>query len=114
MQFVLIIIDCLLAVLLIGAILLQHGKGADVGASFGGGTSGGLFGPTGGATFLSRATAVLAAAFFANTLALAILAKGQLLPFDPGDEILVPGELPAEEQVQPESELLEVPLDDGS
>src|SRR5690348_10476118 len=56
---------------MIGLILLQHGKGADMGAAFGSGASGSLFGATGSANFLSRTTAVLAAVFFACTLALA-------------------------------------------
>jgi preprotein translocase subunit SecG len=56
---------------MIGLILLQHGKGADMGAAFGSGASGSLFGATGSANFLSRTTAVLAAVFFACTLVLA-------------------------------------------
>jgi len=56
---------------MIGLILLQHGKGADMGAAFGSGASGSLFGATGSANFLSRTTAVLAAVFFVCTLALA-------------------------------------------
>ncbi|ODS97912.1 MAG: preprotein translocase subunit SecG [Lautropia sp. SCN 69-89] len=54
-------------------VLLQHGKGADMGAAFGGGASGSLFGATGSANFLSRTTAVLAAVFFVTTLALALI-----------------------------------------
>lgn len=54
-------------------VLLQHGKGADMGAAFGGGASGSLFGATGSANFLSRTTAVLAALFFVTTLGLALL-----------------------------------------
>ena len=54
-------------------VLLQHGKGADMGAAFGGGASGSLFGATGSANFLSRTTAVLAALFFVATLALALV-----------------------------------------
>src|SRR5215204_758794 len=56
---------------MIGLILLQHGKGADMGAAFGSGASGSLFGATGSANFLSRSTAVLAAVFFCCTLLLA-------------------------------------------
>ncbi|MBC6960542.1 MAG: preprotein translocase subunit SecG [Lautropia sp.] len=54
-------------------VLLQHGKGADMGAAFGGGASGSLFGASGSANFLSRSTAALAALFFITTLALAFL-----------------------------------------
>ncbi|WP_423460622.1 preprotein translocase subunit SecG [Ottowia sp. VDI28] len=59
------------ALAMIGLILVQHGKGADMGAAFGSGSSGSLFGASGSANFLSRATAVLATVFFACTLALA-------------------------------------------
>jgi preprotein translocase subunit SecG len=58
------------AVAVIGLVLLQHGKGADVGAAFGSGSAGGLFGAAGAANFLSRSTAVLAAVFFATSLTL--------------------------------------------
>ena len=64
-------VQILTALGMIGLILLQHGKGADMGAAFGSGASGSLFGATGSANFLSRTTAVLAAVFFACTLALA-------------------------------------------
>src|SRR5690349_2105972 len=59
------------ALAMIGLVLLQHGKGADMGASFGSGASGSLFGATGSANFLSRSTAVCAAVFFVCTLYLA-------------------------------------------
>lgn len=58
----------------IGLVLLQHGKGADMGAAFGSGASGSLFGSSGSANFLSRATAVLAAVFFATSLGLSYMA----------------------------------------
>ena len=59
------------AIAMVGLVLLQHGKGADMGASFGSGSSGSLFGATGSANFLSRSTAAAATLFFAATLALA-------------------------------------------
>jgi preprotein translocase subunit SecG len=59
------------ALVMIGLVLIQHGKGADMGASFGSGASGSLFGATGSANFLSRSTAVCAAVFFLCTLSLA-------------------------------------------
>jgi preprotein translocase subunit SecG len=59
------------ALTMIGLVLIQHGKGADMGASFGSGASGSLFGASGSANFLSRSTAACAAVFFACTLALA-------------------------------------------
>lgn len=64
-------VQMLTALAMIGLILVQHGKGADMGAAFGSGSSGSLFGATGSANFLSRATGVLAAVFFAATLLLA-------------------------------------------
>jgi len=59
------------ALVMIGLVLVQHGKGADMGASFGSGASGSLFGATGSANFLSRSTAVAATFFFLSTLGLA-------------------------------------------
>jgi len=62
---------------IIGLVLLQHGKGADMGSGFGGGASASLFGATGSANFLSRATAVLATMFFLSSLGLAYLATNK-------------------------------------
>ena len=70
------------AISVIGLVLVQHGKGADMGAAFGSGSSGSLFGASGSANFLSRTTAVLAAVFFACTLALAYF--GNLRPVESG------------------------------
>lgn len=67
----LVIVQILSALAMIGLILVQHGKGADAGAAFGGGGSASLFGASGGANFLSRSTAGLATVFFVATLALA-------------------------------------------
>ncbi len=61
----------------IGLVLLQHGKGADMGAAFGSGASGSLFGASGSANFLSRTTGVLAAVFFVTSLGLAYLANAK-------------------------------------
>jgi preprotein translocase subunit SecG len=61
----------------IGLVLLQHGKGADMGAAFGSGASGSLFGATGSANFLSRTTAVLATVFFITSLTLAYMASSR-------------------------------------
>ena len=65
------------ALVMIGLVLVQHGKGADMGASFGSGSSGSLFGATGSANFLSRSTAVCATVFFVCTLALAYLGNAR-------------------------------------
>ena len=71
---VVLVVHVLVAIAIIGLVLLQHGKGADMGSGFGGGSSGSLFGATGSANFLSRTTAVLAAIFFVSSLGLAYLA----------------------------------------
>jgi len=83
---VLIVLHVLVALGIIGLVLLQHGKGADMGSGFGGGASGSLFGATGSANFLSRATAVLAALFFALSLALAYVATRR--PADQGGGVI--------------------------
>jgi preprotein translocase subunit SecG len=67
----LLAVQMLAAIGMIGLILVQHGKGADMGAAFGSGSSGSLFGASGSANFLSRTTGILAAVFFVCTLALA-------------------------------------------
>ncbi len=68
---VVLLLQVIAALVMIGLVLVQHGKGADMGASFGSGTSGSLFGATGSANFLSRSTAIAATVFFAATLTLA-------------------------------------------
>lgn len=70
-------VQILAALGMIGLILVQHGKGADMGAAFGGGSSGSLFGASGSANFLSRATAAMATLFFVTTLALAYLGNSR-------------------------------------
>jgi preprotein translocase subunit SecG len=68
-----IVVQVISALAIIGLVLLQHGKGADMGAAFGSGASGSLFGASGSSNFLSKSTAVAAAIFFASTLALAYM-----------------------------------------
>ena len=68
---ILLAVQMISAVAMVGLILVQHGKGADMGAAFGSGGSGSLFGASGSANFLSRTTAVLATVFFVTTLGLA-------------------------------------------
>lgn len=68
MYNVLIVVYLLVAIALVGLILIQQGKGADMGASFGAGASGTLFGSSGSGNFLTRSTAVLAIAFFVLSL----------------------------------------------
>ena len=70
------------ALVIIGLVLVQHGKGADMGAAFGSGASGSLFGATGSSSFLSKATGVAATIFFCATLALAYLGNRHTAPSD--------------------------------
>ncbi len=70
MEIVLQVIHVVAVISIIGLVLLQQGKGADAGAAFGGGNSTGLFGASGSANFLSRATAIAATVFFCTSLAL--------------------------------------------
>ncbi len=70
-------IHILAALGVIGLVLMQHGKGADMGAAFGSGASGSLFGSSGSANFLSRTTGVLAAVFFVTSLTLAYVASNK-------------------------------------
>ena len=70
---IIVIIQVLSALTIIGLVLLQHGKGADMGAAFGSGASGSLFGATGSSNFLSKSTGIAAAVFFGATLGLAFL-----------------------------------------
>jgi preprotein translocase subunit SecG len=67
---VILIVHCILAIAIIVLVLVQHGKGADMGAAFGTGSAGSLFGSSGAANFLSRSTGVCAALFFATSLGL--------------------------------------------
>jgi len=83
---ILIVTHVLVALAIIGLVLLQHGKGADMGSGFGGGASGSLFGATGSANFLSRITAVLATIFFLLSLALAYVATKR--PLEAGGGVM--------------------------
>jgi len=71
-----IVVQVVSALAIIGLVLMQHGKGADMGAAFGSGASGSLFGASGSSNFLSKSTAVAAAIFFGSTLALAYIGNG--------------------------------------
>ncbi|AAQ58614.1 preprotein translocase subunit SecG [Chromobacterium violaceum] len=70
------IVNLLSAASIIVLVLMQHGKGADMGAAFGSGSSGSLFGASGSANFLSRTTAVVAVVFFSTSMALVFLSGG--------------------------------------
>jgi preprotein translocase subunit SecG len=80
MEMLIWVVHVLSALAVIGLVLMQHGKGADMGAAFGSGASGSLFGASGSANFLSRATAVLAAVFFATSLGLTYFSSHKAKP----------------------------------
>ena len=88
MDIVLHVVHVLAALGLIGLILIQHGKGADAGASFGGGASGTVFGSAGAANFLTRATAMLAVVFMVTSLGLAWMARQQATSISPVQQVL--------------------------
>jgi preprotein translocase subunit SecG len=75
MEILILVIHVFVAFGIIGLVMLQHGKGADMGAAFGSGTSGSLFGASGSANFLSRTTAILALVFFLTSLGLTYLSS---------------------------------------
>jgi preprotein translocase subunit SecG len=77
MQILVLVLHVLVGASVIGLVLLQHGKGADMGAAFGSGSAGSLFGASGSANFLSRATAILAAIFFLTSLGLTYLGSNR-------------------------------------
>ena len=87
MEQIVLVIHVIAAIGLIGFILIQHGKGAEVGASFGSGASQTLFGSQGSGSFLTRTTAVLVSVFFVTSLTLGYLASHQAKPKDL-DELL--------------------------
>src|SRR2546428_3336860 len=77
-----LIVDVIVALCIIGLVLLQHGKGADMGAAFGSGSSGSLFGASGSANFLPRTTAILATVFFLSSLGLTYFGATRSGPTD--------------------------------
>jgi len=81
-ETVLVAVHVLVAAALVGLVLLQHGKGADMGAAFGSGSSGSLFGAAGSANFLSRTTAILATVFFLSSLGLTYFGATRAGPTD--------------------------------
>ncbi len=91
----LIAVQIIAALVMIGLVLVQHGKGADMGASFGSGASGSLFGATGSANFLSRSTAACATVFFVATLSLAFFANDRSARPSSGRSVLEGAASPA-------------------
>lgn len=103
MQSIIVVIHLLVSVALIGLILIQRGKGADIGAAFGSGASQTVFGSSGSASFLSRTTAILATVFFVTSLSLAyfhIQARqgGSVTESAPPVETVMPAEEPVPDQ----------------
>lgn len=107
MEKLVLIIHVLAALGVIGLVLLQHGKGADMGASFGGGASGSLFGVSGSSNFLSRATAFFVIIFFATSLTLAYMASHKA----EGVSVIKSGA--AASQVVPKSAILDTATSDA-
>lgn len=100
METLVLVIHVLAAIAICGLVLLQHGKGADAGAAFGSGASGSVFGATGSANFLSRATAIAAVIFFLTSLGLTWFSsggtesKGVMGTPPPQDDKSLPGQIP--------------------
>lgn len=106
-------VHILVAIVIIVLVLMQHGKGADMGAAFGSGASGSLFGATGSANFLSRTTGVLAAVFFVTSLTLAYIGSNK--PKTTGSLMQEPVQSQPVSQPAPAGvESLSAPVDAGS
>ena len=106
MEIVILILHIVAALGIVGLVLLQHGKGADVGAAFGSGASGSVFGAAGSANFLSRATAVLALVFFLTSLALTYVTSrrpdtGGVMVNPPAPVQTLPGQIPGQTSPAP-------------
>ncbi|MCE2593739.1 preprotein translocase subunit SecG [Motilimonas cestriensis] len=99
---ILLVIYLLVSLALVGLVLIQHGKGADMGASFGSGSSQTVFGASGSGNFLTRTTAVLATVFFVLSLALGNLSTSHTKKADEWSDLSAPA---AEEVVNPASDV---------
>jgi preprotein translocase subunit SecG len=107
MDVLIMVVHVISALGIIGLVLLQHGKGADMGAAFGSGSSGSVFGSAGSANFMSRTTAILAVIFFASSIGLTVVGskksvdKGLMTkemptqPADPAQSQSLPAQIPA-------------------
>ncbi len=112
MEVLILVVHVIAALAIIGLVLIQHGKGADVGAAFGGGASGSLFGSSGSANFLSRTTSVLAAIFFVSSISLTVFSgkkadqKGLMSkPANSAPASSMPAQIPAPPATVPASEV---------
>src|SRR5215831_11763995 len=101
LETALLVLHILIAAAICGFVLLQHGKGADMGAAFGSGASGTIFGASGSANFLSRTTAILAAIFFATSLGLTWYATTQGAPKGVMQQGIVEKMVPKANEVPP-------------
>lgn len=125
MEVLILVVHVIAALGIIGLVLLQHGKGADMGAAFGSGSSGSVFGSAGSANFMSRTTAVLAVIFFISSIGLTVVAskktvdKGLMtgdVPTqtgDPAQSQSLPAQIPASPLTAP-APVVPVPLVPGS
>ena len=119
MEIMVLVIHVIAALSIIGLVLLQHGKGADVGAAFGSGTSGSIFGAAGSASFLSRATAILAVVFFVSSLGLTYLSSRKtehkgVMATQPAPSQSLPAQIPEPAVQAPSPGAPAAPAKDGS
>lgn len=110
MENIVIAVHVLVALSIIGLVLLQQGKGAEAGASFGGGASQTVFGSQGGGDFFSKLTAVLAVVFFVTSFSLAIIAKNQSVVGEDENYLGVPA---VEQTMDSELPVIEPPTIDS-
>jgi preprotein translocase subunit SecG len=108
-QALLLVLHILVGLGVVGLVLLQHGKGADMGAAFGSGASGTIFGSRGSASFLSRTTAALATVFFLNSMVLAYLASHREGPTSVIERVQLPAPVEVPE-VAPREQASDVPM----
>ncbi len=94
METLIWVVHVLTAVVLVGLVLVQHGKGADMGAAFGSGSAGSLFGSSGSANFLSRSTAVAATVFFLTSMTLTYMHAHPSQGGSVMDKAVVPAAVP--------------------
>jgi preprotein translocase subunit SecG len=101
MEVLILVVHVAAALGIIGLVLLQHGKGADMGAAFGSGSAGSVFGSSGSANFMSRSTAILAIIFFASSIGLTVFStkkadnRGVMTqPVEPSSSQSLPGQVP--------------------
>ena len=108
-QSLVLVLHVLAALAVCAFVLLQHGKGADMGAAFGSGSSGSLFGASGSANFLSRTTAILATVFFATSVALTWFGSQQGVPQGVMEKGVMERSLPSKPSEVPGSKAPDVP-----